>query len=320
MVRRVRRHLTVPLGLTLTAVLVAAGCSAAIDAPPVKLPTTTVSPAAGSPSPTSTTTSTAPNDQPSVARPAHVPVIVIDPGHSGKVIRSVDRKTGLRDIDYPNYPEIYETFNISTCVALALRADGYVVKLTKRKALSNVGHRQRAAVANDSLADLAISVHNDHGASDTFEATYDQRGVPGPNGKYHEMYRGSGGHRTVFRDSAVAKKSQQFARIIARARSESQGLPVSVRENSFNGRAPLEPGNLALVQLFSKVPWVYNEMGARTGGNVRTTMTIRAETGYAQGLLAGVEEAVPLIPGEANRPTRSGDSLRPCLVRMRDAP
>jgi hypothetical protein len=206
-------------------------------------------------------------------------------------------------------------FDVSTCVAAALRADGYRVLLTKRRALSSVSHAKRSAVANKSGADLAISVHDDHGLGAKFEGTYDQRGVRGKDGRYPLMYRGKAGRRAVFDDPSVAKKSQQYARILAKARSKAQKHPVSVTQNSFDGRAPLEPGNLALVQLFSRVPWVYNEMGARTDGNPRQAMSIASETGYARGLLAGVEAAVPLVPGTPNQASRSAAGLRACLIQ-----
>jgi hypothetical protein len=167
-------------------------------------------------------------------------------------------------------------------------------------------------VANRARADLAISVHDDHGASARFQATYDQRGVRGRTGRYGPMYRGRGGDRTVFALPAVAVQSQRAARAIARARSQAQGRPVSVRQNSFTGRDPLEPGNLALVQLFSTVPWVYNEMGARTGGSTTRAMSIAAERGYAAGLVTGVQAAVPLPPGASSTPP-SADELTSCL-------
>jgi N-acetylmuramoyl-L-alanine amidase len=333
----------------LVAAMLAVGCSAESAAPA----TSTATPAAATPSMTKQSPASArtnptraaipPADTPSPVppkkaphqRPTQVPktaphpaprpaskpvgrgspVIVIDPGHSGKTIRSIDRKTGLRDIDYPNYPEIYEVFDVSTCVAQALSSDGYLVKLTKRHALSSVGHVERAAVANRSKADLAISVHDDHGVSARFEATYDQRGVRRRNGSYPAMYRGEGSHRTVYTNSAVARRSQNYARIIARARTNAQHRAVSVAQNSFNGRAPLERGNLALVQLFSDVPWVYNEMGALTQGSPRRAMSIDSERSYAAGLLAGVEAAVPLRPGKANPETHSAAALEGCLVK-----
>jgi hypothetical protein len=243
-------------------------------------------------------------------------MIVIDPGHSGRSIRSTDRRTGLRDIDYPNYPEIYEMFDVSACVARGLRMDGYRVVLTKAHALDSVSLAKRAAVADRAKAALAISVHDDHGQSAGFQATYDQRGRPGRNGHYPAMYRGTGAHRTVFALPSVARESQRAAKVIAQARTRVQGRSVGVRVNSYTGRAPLEPGNLALVQLLTRRPWVYNEMGAKTAGSVRTAMSIASETGYAKGLLVGVEEAVPLASGRVRQPSTGAATVPGCLVHQ----
>ncbi len=242
-------------------------------------------------------------------------MIVIDPGHSGRYLQSVDRATGLHDIDYPNYPEIYEVFDVSSCLGKALELDGYRVRLVKKHPLDAVSLADRAKIANDLRAALAVSIHDDHGQSADFQATYDQRGVPDAAGRYHAMYRGTGSRRSVFDRPAVARKSQAYAKIIAAARARAQHRPVDVRENSFTGRAPLEPGNLALVQLFSRVPWVYNEMGAKTAGNSKLAMSITSEHGYATGLLLGIEKAVPRDDGGVDQPSLGAKSLRSCLVR-----
>jgi hypothetical protein len=242
-------------------------------------------------------------------------VVAIDPGHSGRSITSIDRATGLRDVDYPNYSEIYEMFDVSHRVAEGLRADGYRVVLTKKRSMASVSLANRAEIATRSRADLAISVHNDHSQGPEFQATYDQRGRRDPDGGYHAMYRGTGANRTVFDHPAIARRSQRYAKIIARARTETQGRAVGVRENSFDGRPPLEPGNLALVQLLAEVPWVYNEMGARTGGYVSTAISILEETRYAQGLLLGVERAVPSAAGVVDQPSPGFRGLRRCLVK-----
>jgi len=278
---------------------------------PSPAPTEVASPSSGSstavptpaPSPTPSTTPTR----------AAAPLVVVDPGHSGRSIRSTDRATGLRDVDYPNYPEIYETFDVSTCVATGLRADGYRVTLTKRRALDSVSLADRARVANEGRAALAISVHDDHSQGPAFQATYSQRGVK-RGGAYHAMYRGTGTKRTVFRDADVAKASEAAAATIARERTRAQGRPVSVRENTFTGRPPLEPGNLALVQLLAKVPWVYDEAGARSGSSTTRAMSIATEEAYAKGLLLGVEAAVPLATGRVPQPSVGVRQLRSCLV------
>ena len=93
-------------------------------------------------------------------------------------------------------------------------------------------------------------------------------------------------------------------------RARAQGRPVSVRENVYTGRPPLEPGNLALVQLLTQVPWVYNEMGAKTRGSTTRAMSIASETGYATGLLRGVEAAVPLPGGRVAQPSAGAKQLQ----------
>lgn len=244
--------------------------------------------------------------------PRAAPLIVIDPGHSGRTISS-RTAAGLRDVDYPNHPEVYETWDISTCVARALRADGYRVTLTKQHALSSVSLADRAALANRAKPSLAVSVHDDHGQSATFQATYSQRGVA-LSRAHPQMYRGKGRHRTVFTHPAVARRSEVFATEIAAARTTAQHRRVTVQQNSFTGREPLEPGNLALVQLLADVPWVYNEAGARTAGTANAAMSITNETEYAVGLVAGIETSVPLRTGRDNPATTSASTVRGCLV------
>jgi N-acetylmuramoyl-L-alanine amidase len=290
--------------------------SAAVTPGPTVQPTASpsASPPSASPTPTTSPRRTAkPRSTPS---PAPAPVILIDPGHSGRSISSTDRSTGLRDIDYPNDPEIDEVFAISSCAGQALRRDGYRVVLTKKRARDSVGLAARARMAAKVHADLALSVHDDHSQSAGFEATYSQRGVK-HGGSYHAMYRGSGRTRTVFDLPAVARRSEQAATAIARARSKAQGRPVTVRENIYTGRAPLEPGNLALVQLLSTVPWVYNEMGALTGGDPGRPMSQADQRGYTEGLVLGVEAAVPLSGGQVTQPSPGVRQIRRCLANRR---
>lgn len=282
------------------------------SAAPSPTPTGTTGPSV-SPSASPTARATTPAPTPT-ARPttASAPVILLDPGHSGRSIRSTDPGTGLRDIDYPNVPEIDEVFDVSACAGEALRRNGYRVVSTKKRARDSVGLGARARLATTVHADLAVSVHDDHSQTVGFEATYSQRGVR-HDGRYHAMYRGTGRSRTVFDRPAVARRSERAAATIARARSRTQGRPVTVRENTFTGRAPLEPGNLALVQLLATVPWVYNEMGALTDGDPTKRMSLAHERAYAEGLVVGIEDAVRLA--SAGKPSVSG--IEGCLADRR---
>ena len=282
--------------------------------PATPTPSPSPTPVPVTPTPVETPIPTAaPSPTPAPTPTAPAPLIVIDPGHSGKSIRSTDSASGLRDIDYPNYPEIYEMFDISTCVGQGLKADGYTVVLTKEKALDSIGLAARAKIANEGKAALAVSVHDDHSQGPDFQATYSQRGIK-HDGDYHAMYRGSGSKRKVFSDAAVARASEKAAATIARERTKAQGRSVGVRENTFTGRAPLEPGNLAIVQLLAKVPWVYNEAGAKSGSSTTRAMSIATEEAYAKGLLVGIEAAVPLAAGPVAQPSAGVQQLKGCLT------
>lgn len=240
-------------------------------------------------------------------------MIVIDPGHSGRSIRHRNRATGLIDFDYPNQPEMTEVFSISRCVAKGLRNIGYRVVLTKKHAGSTVSLSRRARIADRAHADLAISVHDDHSQTKRFQAVYSQRGIK-HNGSYHPMWRGSGSNRTVFDHPAVARKSAHYTRLIARARSRAQHRHVEITEENFSGRAGLEPGNLALVQLLSHVPWVYSEAGAKNHGSTTKRLSVKAETAYAKGLLDGIVQAVPVRGAKPE----SRAAVRQCIAGQRN--
>ncbi len=130
-------------------------------------------------------------------------------------------------------------------------------------------------------------------------------------------------HNPVIFDSPkTAKLSQEYAQKIAKARSLAQGETVStLMAGGFEERG-LAPGNAWWVQVLSKdVPWVYNEMGARTGDNTTNTMTIDAEQAYAEGLVKGIEAAVPITGKTGAGPSENLDILRSCLVKtLQDRP
>lgn len=174
--------------------------------------------------------------------------VVIDPGH-GPNKTTTDSATGLTMVESDNQPEGHDVWEVANQIKDDLSKDGYNVILTKKTEDDNVTFRQRAEVADNNHASLALSIHGDPGLPDPGEIFVQKVG----------LYRGSGSNKTTFKDADVAQKSQQYAQIFKQERESAGGGSVVIKDNSFDGRAGLEPGNIPMVQLFSKTPWVYNE-------------------------------------------------------------
>jgi len=209
--------------------------------------------------------------------------IVIDPGHSGTSNRVIDPTTGLIDYDYKNTPEISEVFTIAKNLQTKLTALGYKVVLTKENENDTVSLRQRADIANSSNAALAISIHDDHGPTfANFQQISDQE-----VGSYRTT---PAGKNITFTNQQIADKSKVYATYIQQARQAASGIQPAIKLISFDNREGLSPGNIPLVQLFSNVPWVYNEVGA----NGITADQLKQ---YETGLLDGIVKSVPLTGG-----------------------
>jgi N-acetylmuramoyl-L-alanine amidase len=200
------------------------------------------------------------------------PVIVIDPGHGpNRTVR--DPTTGLNMIESDNTPEIQNVWDVANIMKKDLGAAGYNVILTKGDINDNVTFRGRADIADKSNAALALSIHGDPTLPDPGEIFVQKVG----------LFRGQGSNKTVFTDAGIATKSQDFANIFKQQRESVSGNNVVIKDNSFDGRAPLEPGNISMVQLFSKTPWVYNEKRMPFDNQE-----------YAKELESSVEKSVPL--------------------------
>lgn len=225
--------------------------------------------------------------------PAYAATILLDPGHSSIISGTCDPNQskgvyddpyGIYDDDYPNCPEITEVMNIATWLNQKLTADGYQVIMTKQAwdSPTFVSLWDRAQQANSSNVDLAVSIHDDHGQSwSSFAQVY----VQDPS--YYRV--NNKGNRVTFSQvaglyaSSIANKSKQYGNIMASERTKVEGHTVSVAVENFAGRAPLAAGNIPQVQLYAKVPWVYNEVG---GNGIDINK-------YEQGILNGIEKAVP---------------------------
>lgn len=237
------------------------------------------------------------------------PVVVLDPGHSGTDKTIVDPDTGLHDHDYPNPNENEEMFYVSLLVKAQLVKDGYKVILTKGDNIStdvksvtdaqvekgaklDASLRARAEVANSANANIAVSLHDDHGQSwDSFAQIYVQR-----EDGYRTGTKGKVTFSSLHKDAKdLAAKSQEYGDKFATARSAAEGRPAKVTVNSFDNRAGIDPGNMAMVELFSNVPWVYNEIGASPKGKYLSDTNLKK---YAQGIIKGIEASVPSTGNE----------------------
>ncbi len=204
-------------------------------------------------------------------------VIVIDPGHGPS--RTVkDPQTGLSMVESPGGTgdEIGHVWNTATILKDSLEKDGYKVLMTKKSENEDLplAFRDRANVADQNHATLALSIHGDTTLPDEGQIYVQKDG----------LYRGSGSNKTTFNDSQVAQKSQAYAKIFQEERQKIGGGTVVIKDNSFDGRGGgMEPGNIPMVQLMSKTPWVYNEKKLPFD-----------DKEYAKELEASVKKAVPL--------------------------
>ncbi|WP_171075045.1 serine hydrolase [Nonomuraea basaltis] len=209
-------------------------------------------------------------------------VIVLDPGHGAKGDPCQDRQTGIVDRETPNEPETRDVFEVAKEVKVRLEKAGYAVVLTKNRADEKVYKRQRSNTVNHSNAALAISIHHDTARPwDSWGEIYTQK-----VGLYRER---PDGKKVTFGDSAVAAKSREYALNFARAREAVEGHKVAIKDNSFDNRSGVAPGNIPLVSLLSQRPFVYLEAGAKGG------WTQKHKDAYAQGIVNGVKASVPPV-------------------------
>lgn len=266
-------------------------------------PTSTPTPTSTPPSPTATPRPPTKRPTKAVPKPskprstsarphaANGPVIVIDPGHSPS-IQSVDPSTGLVDSDYANEPEMQDVFDVALLVKAQLQADGYRVVMTKNSASDRVSLGQRAAIANAAHAALAFSIHDQAGSNGGIQ--FQQ----GNNIVYYQSVGGyretPSGKRITFTDSGIAATSMRYGQIFQARRSAAEGHSIRLQGDvgyNLGGRG-LAPGDMWMVQLLAKVPWIYDEAGGNSAGMAGLNSSDREK--YARGLIASVEQCVPI--------------------------
>lgn len=208
------------------------------------------------------------------------PVIFLDPGHSGKDINGIDPITGIRDHDYPNIPEIDDAWDVAQTVKKDLEKDGYKVVLSKDSARETSNFRTKSSKADSAKADLAISIHTDPGLPNTGWIT-----IP----KVGQYRTAENGNKVEYKDSSAADISKKDAEIFKTARQKNEGNDIIMKDISLEGRPGLAPGNIPLIMLMSKTPWVYLEKKSGNGG-----LSSDKKKDYAESIKDGVKASLPL--------------------------
>jgi hypothetical protein len=232
--------------------------------------------------------------------------ILIDPGHGGCKSSCVHTEHGIQDEDSNNGAENQEVIDVATELETKLKAAGYNVIMTKRTAGEDISLWDRADKANKSKADLAISIHNDHGQPWSWAEIYAQR-LDGYREKLDKT-------KWYFKDRAganattIAGKSQKCADIFKTERTAAEGHAVNLTVNHSFMTRPLAKGDIPWVQLLSDVPWVYNEVGASSG---------YSKDKYVTGLFNSIQKAVAdkdCVDGSSSGSGTSSGSNVSCVI------
>lgn len=245
--------------------------------------------------------------------------VVLDPGHSGKSISKTD-KTGLTDEDYPNDKEIDDVFEVAQNAKAQLEKAGYTVIMTKSAVSDSVSLRDRAEKANQANADLAISIHTqaDLPFATRNNIVYYQDDVKvggnylqyrrvskDPNSKHVYALEGAG--ITADQYKQIADKSKAYAQIFKQERGAAEGHDIRTTNDATNdiGTRLPSPGSIWMVQIFSKVPWIYNEAGGQSPG-MSMGLNSADKQKYADGIVKSVEKILPGNGAAAAAPTTGG--------------
>ena len=206
------------------------------------------------------------------------PLIVLDPGHSGTSLTTIDPATQIRDEEYLNTPETQDMFEVATLLKAKLEAAGYRVLMTKQAWDDTVCKRDRVNFANNNHAALGVSIHTSGHTFGSYGQIYVQR-----MDSYRENIRGQ---KVYFALPEVAALSAQYGQIFLEERRKIEGSSVVITVNTSWGARGLAPGNLPIVQLFAEVPWILNEAGVPQNAEDKER--------YAQSLFNSIVKCVPI--------------------------
>ena len=213
------------------------------------------------------------------------PLIVLDPGHSGSSLTTIDPATQIRDEEYLNVPETQYMWDVAMILKAKLEAAGYAVLLTKPSAMATLSKRVKVSVANDNHAALGVSLHTSGHSFGNYGQIYVQK-----MDSYRENIYGQ---RVFFGLPDIAALSQKYGQIFLTERRKIEGSSVVITVNTSWGARGLAPGNVPIMSLFAEVPWVFCEAGA-----VSTQAT---KEGYAQSVFNSIKACIP-VDGVVNPP------------------
>lgn len=205
--------------------------------------------------------------------------VVIDPGHAGANTPETDSESGIEAVESTNPAERKQMWETAQIIKSSLEKDGYSATLTKNAEDDPAGLLEKSRRANATNAALAVSLHSTPG---DFGVPNDHWGVtPQEVGRYRQNW--SNDKKKTFDNAQLAQSSQQYANIIAEERNKvGDKTKVAPLDASFTTDRVKAHGDISIVQLFGKIPWVYNEVG----------QTNFSAEKYAEGITNGIEKAL----------------------------
>lgn len=202
--------------------------------------------------------------------------ILLDPGHGGGNLQEVtDAETGLVSTESTGAPgEVSAMWEEANIVKQKLEAAGYRVDMTKNNENDSASLFDKGRKGNNGGYAMAISLHADP-AQD-----YPDSGKYGVAPQRVGQYREYNGKRTTFQLQDVANTSLEYATAIA----NQTGSGVAQTAGDFFRDDITSKGDIAIVQLISTIPWVYDEKGGAVNSNIEE---------HAEQIAKGIINSVP---------------------------
>ena len=206
------------------------------------------------------------------------PVIVIDPGHSGKTSTEREpvypgasetkrKESGGAVGIVTKIPEYKTVMEISLKLKEILEDKGYTVIMTRTNHEVILGNVERARIGNDANADLVIRVHADSSSN---------QGVAGASMLIPENNKRTG---------AIYEKSKQYSEIVMKELVNEAGM----KNRGIITRSDLTGFN------WSKVPVILLEAGFLSNPNEdRMLNSPEYQDKIARGLAKGIEKSIPI--------------------------